>query len=122
MTTRWHTVEDFKNALESNPLYVDYRLATPQTIELGSISMPSILSGSAVYVDAEVTPTIAISMPTDTDSNSPIFIGFDVVSANRDRSMWVVTAGKNNKDLSLSIGDKRYELKYDPNIKQYKVE
>lgn len=56
VTTLWSTVADFKAALASNPLYVDYRLATPQTIELDSISMPYV--DGTLWVDAEVTPTI----------------------------------------------------------------
>ena len=53
------TSADFNTWLQSNPLTVYYPLATPQTISLGKIDLPSLPSPSFyLHVDAAVTPTL----------------------------------------------------------------
>ena len=53
------TSADFNTWLQSNPLTVYYPLATPQTISLGKIDLPSLPSPSfSLHVDALVTPTL----------------------------------------------------------------
>ena len=53
------TSADFNTWLQSNPLTVYYPLATPQTISLGRIDLPSLPSPSfSMHVDALVTPTL----------------------------------------------------------------
>ena len=53
------TSADFNTWLQSNPLTVYYPLATPQTISLGRIDLPSLPSPSfSMHVDAAVPPTL----------------------------------------------------------------
>ena len=52
------TVEGLKNFLLANDVYVLYKLATPQTIDLGYIDPPAIPSGSAISISASLTPMI----------------------------------------------------------------
>lgn len=48
-----------------HPTTVYYPLATPQTIELGTIEPPAIPSGSVITIDASLTPTIDASWWTE---------------------------------------------------------
>lgn len=52
------TVEQFKTWLASNPVTLYYPLATPQTIELGTIEPPAIPDGSIIQINASLTPVI----------------------------------------------------------------
>lgn len=51
-------VSAFKSWLASNQTTVVYPLATPTTIDLGTIDPPAIPSGSSLSIDATLTPTI----------------------------------------------------------------
>lgn len=51
------SVEDVRKWLTDRPVRIDYRLETPETIDLGSIAMPNLPKGTAhVWTDAEVAP------------------------------------------------------------------
>ena len=52
---------DFTTWLSSNNQYFYYRPATPQTIDLGYIDMPTIADGTSISITAQVTPTITAS-------------------------------------------------------------
>lgn len=53
------TAADWKTWLASNPVTLIYKLATPQTISLGKIDLPSLPSPSfSLHVDAAVSPTL----------------------------------------------------------------
>ena len=52
------TAEELKAYLTNNPVYIVYKLATPQLIDLGYIDMPTIESGDAISVSASIVPVI----------------------------------------------------------------
>jgi hypothetical protein len=52
------TLANFKTWLASNQTQVLYPLATPQTIDLGTIDMPQVQDGDTIEVIAAVTPSI----------------------------------------------------------------
>lgn len=54
--------------LADHPGKLYMRLATPQTIDLGYISMPNVSDGLQVYVVAEVMPTITASWLVSSDA------------------------------------------------------
>lgn len=55
------TVADVNTWLASNAPTFNYPLATPTTIDLGYIDMPTIPDGSTISITAQVTPTISAS-------------------------------------------------------------
>lgn len=58
INTGMTSVANFLPLITSNNLSVVYKLATPQTIDLGYIDMPAIPDGSTISITAQVTPTI----------------------------------------------------------------
>ena len=80
----------------ANGAQVVYKLAAPQEIDLGAVSLPYV-DGSA-WVDAEVTPSIeAMFRPVDFP-DQPAADSVDVIRVNADGSTWTVASG-------LSVGD-----------------
>ena len=57
------TIADFRTWLATNPVTVLYPLATPQTIDLGTIDLPYCTD--TAYVDAMVQPNICVGWKTD---------------------------------------------------------
>lgn len=55
------TAEELKAYLTDNPVYIVYKLVTPQTIDLGYIDMPTIDSGDTISVSAAITPVIDVA-------------------------------------------------------------
>ena len=47
--------------VEQHPITLVYKLATPQTIDLGYIDMPTIESGDAISVGASIVPVIDVA-------------------------------------------------------------
>ena len=69
------TKDAFKTWLASNNLTFMYPLTTPQTIDLGYISMPAIPDGSTISITAQVTPTIAAKWWTKNQSGGAAAFG-----------------------------------------------
>ena len=59
------TVEQLMEWLQTNPLTLYVKYATPQTIDLDYITPPAIPSGSIVTVSASLTPTFDLACWTE---------------------------------------------------------
>lgn len=57
-STLTSSASDFEAVLASSPMEMTYLLATPQTIDLGTIDMPQVHDGDTVEVIAALTPSI----------------------------------------------------------------
>lgn len=85
------TVADFRTWLATNPVTVLYPLATPQEIDLGTITLPYV-DGSA-WVDAEVTPNIEATFRPVDFPDQPAIESVDVQRVNADGTAWTVAVG-----------------------------
>lgn len=74
------TLADFKLWLADNDLFIVAELATPQTIDLGYITMPTIPDGAEISITAQVTPTIAAKWWTKNQSD--VAAAFGAVSSD----------------------------------------
>lgn len=68
-----NTLEEFKTWLQSNPLTVEYELATPTTEEIEIPTIPSYYPYTEVYIDSDVEPT-DVEWNINTASNSALTI------------------------------------------------
>jgi hypothetical protein len=59
------SVEDWKTWLQTHNVTAYYKLATPQTIDLGVITLPDIAQGESVSVSAAVTPSLTLTYHAD---------------------------------------------------------
>ena len=67
-TSLFTTVNEANAWASSNPTNIYYKLATPQTIDLGTIDMPTVPLDAQISVTAAVTPTITAEWQISRDA------------------------------------------------------
>lgn len=76
--------------LSSNSTTVLYKLSTPQTISLGTITPPFVAEGATVAIDAAVTPTFDATMRAAQSAGTPLTDTLMVVRVLPDGTRYVI--------------------------------
>lgn len=76
--------------MNAHPLQITYKLATPQTISLGTITPPFVADGATVAIDAAATPTFDATMRAAESAGTPLTDTLMVVRVNPDGTRHVL--------------------------------